>query len=129
MPLAPRVSALATAVAGEVRKLRNAASIAYASTLNTDAATAAVFTVVLTGDATLAAPTNATNGRRLLWALTASGAVRTVTLSTGAAGTFTVSQGVPAATIAVAVGKTAFLTAVYLSSTDRWHALAVDNGG
>ncbi|WP_372663575.1 hypothetical protein [Amycolatopsis kentuckyensis] len=94
-----------------------------AATITTDAATGRHFRATLAGDRTLAAPTNPTDAQRALWELTASGAQRTITLTTGSAGAFELTAGLSAAN-AIPSGKVAFLAAIYSASRARWTALA-----
>lgn len=102
-------------------------SLTYGATINTDVDLSNYFRVTLTGNATLAAPTNATDGQRVMWELTASGGPWTVTLATGATGAF--KFGTSITTLGpVAAGTTTFLGCVYRSTSQRWHVLAVSEG-
>jgi predicted secreted protein len=102
-------------------------SLTYGATTNTDASQGALFRVTLTGDTTLAAPSNPVDGQRAVWELTASGGARTVTLATGATGAFKFGTSITALA-AVASGTTTFLGALYRTSSARWHVLAISEG-
>jgi hypothetical protein len=102
-------------------------TLTYGATTNTDASLGALFRVTLTGDTTLAAPTNPVDGQRAIWELTASGANRTVTLATGSTGGF--KFGTTLTTLGVVTsGTTTFLGALYRTSSARWHVLAISEG-
>lgn len=94
-----------------------------AATVATDASLGRHFRVTLGADRTLGAPTNATDAQRVLWEITASGAQRTITLTTGSSGAFELTAGISAST-AIASGKTAFIAAIYSSSRARWSVLS-----
>lgn len=102
-------------------------TLTYGATTNTDASQGSLFRVTLTGDTTLAAPTNPVDGQRVVWELTASGGARTVTLATGAAGAFKFGTSITALGV-VASGTTTFLGALYRTSSTRWHVLAISEG-
>lgn len=112
------------------RKFLNEVASQVAPTTLTDAATIATdaslgkhFRVTMAADRTLGAPTNPTDAQRVLWELTASGAQRTITLTTGSSGAFELTAGISAST-AIASGKTAFILAIYSSSRARWSVLS-----
>jgi hypothetical protein len=98
-----------------------------AATIATDASLSTYFRVAVAGDRTLAAPTNPTDGQRVLWEITASGADRTLTLATGAAGAFKFSTSITSIPV-ITSGTTLFLGAVYRTASARWHVLAVSAG-
>jgi hypothetical protein len=102
-------------------------SLTYGATTNTDASLGALFRVTLTGDTTLAAPTNPVDGQRAVWELTASGGARTVTLATGSSGAFKFGTSITTLA-AVASGTSTFLGALYRTSSARWHVLAISEG-
>lgn len=94
-----------------------------AATIATDASLGRHFRCTLGADRTLGVPTNATDAQRAMWELTASGAQRTITLTTGSTGAFELTAGISAAT-AIASGKTAFISAIYSSARARWTVLS-----
>jgi hypothetical protein len=94
-----------------------------AATIATDASLGRHFRVTLAADRTLGAPTNPTDAQRALWEITASGAQRTITLTTGSSGAFELTAGISAAT-AIASGKTAFIVAIYNSGRARWSVVS-----
>jgi hypothetical protein len=93
----------------------------------TDASLSDYFRVTIVGDRTLDAPTNPTDGQRVLWEITASGADRALTLATGSAGDFQYGTSIVSVPT-IASGTTTFLGAVYSSVSDRWHVLALNTG-
>ena len=93
------------------------------ATIATDAAAGKHFRVTVAGDRTLGVPTNATDGMRRIWEVTASAADRTLTLTTGSAGSFELTTNITSP-IVIANGKTLFLGAVYNASRNRWTVLA-----
>lgn len=93
------------------------------STIATDASAGKHFRVTVAGDRTLGAPTNATDGMRKIWEITASVADRTITLATGTAGSFELTTNITSP-ITITSGKAHFIGAVYNASRDRWTVLA-----
>lgn len=102
-------------------------TLTYGATTNTDASQGSLFRVTLTGDTTLAAPSNPVDGQRVLWELNASGGARTVTLATGSTGSFKFGTSITALGV-VASGTATFLGALYRTSSARWHVLAISEG-
>jgi hypothetical protein len=109
-----RVTALESA---GIVTLTDGASIA------TDASAGKQFRVSVAGDRTLAAPTNAADGMRRIWEITASSADRSLTLATGTSGSFELTNGITSPII-ITNGKTLFLGAIYSSSRSRWSVIA-----
>lgn len=97
-----------------------------ASTINTDASRGTHFKVTLAGNRTLAAPTNPTDGQRVVWEIVASGGARTLTLATGAGG-FAFGSDITG-TSATASGTTDFLGAIYSAAANRWRVVAYAKG-
>jgi hypothetical protein len=93
------------------------------ATISTDAAAGKHFRVSIAGDRTLAAPTNATDGARRIWEVTASSANRNLTLATGTSGSFELTTNITSP-ITITNGKTLFLGAIYNSTRARWTVLA-----
>lgn len=134
MSLASQISDLATRVATEFKAVRaalitgpSAVGLTDATTVATNAQLGNVFRVTIAGNRTLGAPTNATDGQRLLWAVTASGADRTLTLATGSAGTFKFGSDITSVPV-IASGTTMYIGAIYSSAAQRWHVIAVGSG-
>jgi hypothetical protein len=94
-----------------------------AATIATDASAGKHFRVSIGADRTLGVPTNPTDGMRRIWEVTASGADRSLTLSTGTAGSFELTTNITSP-IVITNGKTQFLGAVYNSTRNRWTVLA-----
>jgi hypothetical protein len=94
-----------------------------AATIATDASAGKHFRVTVAGDRTLGAPTNATDGTRRIWEITASAADRSLTLATGTSGSFELTTGITSP-ITITNGKTLFLGAIYNASRSRWTVIA-----
>lgn len=101
-------------------------SLTDGATIATDAALGTHFRVAMSGDRTFSVPTNAVDGQRILYELTASSADRTPTFTTGsngfAFGTDITSVGV------IASGTTCYVGFIYNSAAARWRCLAVAKG-
>lgn len=96
------------------------------ATVNTDAALSRTFRLTAAGNRTLAAPTNAVDGRMVTWEITASGADRTLALATGTGG-FTFGSDIAGLTATVS-SKTDYIGAKYNSTAQRWHVIAYVKG-
>lgn len=97
-----------------------------AATIATNASQGVHFILgAMAGDRTLGVPTLPTAGQRALWEITASAAQRILTLTTGSAGSFELTNAVPSATITIPSGKTAVIGAMYSLARSRWTGLAV----
>lgn len=119
-------TATTAALDGRVAALESPAivSLADAATIATNAAVGKHFRVAIAGDRTLGVPTNAVDGMHRIWEITASGASRNITLTTGSAGSFELTTGITSP-IAIASGKTLFLGAIYSTPRVRWTILAM----
>ncbi len=93
-------------------------TLTYAATVTTDVSTGSYFRVTLTGNLTLANPTNPTDGQTVTWALIqdATGS-RTLTLDTA----FALGTTIASTTLTTTASKRDFLTAVYNSATTKWY--------
>lgn len=96
------------------------------SAIPTDATAANLFRVTIAGNRTLAAPTNPTDGQRIVWEVTASGGARTLSLATGAGG-FVFGSDISALT-SIASGTTDVIAAIYNASINRWRLVACTKG-
>lgn len=97
------------------------------ATIATDASLSNYFRVTIAGNRTLGIPTNPTDGQKALWEITASGAARTISPTTGSTGSF--KFGSDFSTIpTIASGTTTFIGAIYRTSSARWHILSVAQG-
>lgn len=94
-----------------------------AATIATDAAAGKHFRVTITADRTLGVPTNPADGMHRIWEITASGANRNLTLTTGSAGSFELTTNITSP-ITILSGKTHFIGAIYNASRNRWTVLA-----
>jgi hypothetical protein len=84
------------------------------------------FTLTATGNRTLAAPTNATNNQIWILKHKASGADRTLSLTTGAGG-FSFGTDIAALT-ATTSGLTDYITFQYNSTSNRHHVIGYSKG-
>ncbi|HSX00496.1 MAG TPA: hypothetical protein VLH38_05665 [Patescibacteria group bacterium] len=99
------------------------AALTDAATISTDASSGKHFRVTVAGDRTLGTPTNATDGMHRIWEITASSADRTLTLTTGASGSFELTVGI-ASPVIISNTKTLFLGAIFNSTRNRWTVIA-----
>lgn len=97
-------------------------SLTYAATLNTDAAAGDIFDVTLTGNATLANPTNPVDGKTIRWRIQqdATGS-RTVTLGNKFVIPSSATSPLPFSTAANAMD---ILAATYHAGRDKWDVVA-----
>lgn len=111
----------------------SAASFSPAVTTLTDGATPAldastgnVFKLTAAGNRTIAIPTNATTGQKIVIAHTASAADRTLALNTGASG-FRFGTDITALT-ATTSGKTDYIGCIWNSTDSKWDVVAYVKG-
>lgn len=112
-------SSFAAAAAPKVVALTDAA------TITVDASLGNHYVVTLGGNRTLGAPTNPTNGQRILFEVIQD-STGARTLSFNAAYAF--STGVPTPTLTTTANKRDFIGFVYNSTTALWYCLAFVNG-
>jgi len=91
-----------------------------------DASLGDVFTLSAAGDRTIAVPTNATNGQRIIIRHLASGGARTLALNSGAGG-FRFGSDITALT-ATASGKIDYIGAIYNGTDSKWDVVSVVKG-
>ena len=97
-------------------------ALTYAATLNTNAAAGDIFDVTLTGNATLANPTNPVSGKTLRWRITQDGTgSRTVTLGNKFVIPTSATSPLPFST---AANKMDVLAATYHAGRDKWDVIA-----
>ena len=101
--------------------------LTYGATVSTDVSRGNHFRLLMTGNATLAAPSNPTDGQRCVWEVTASGGARTLSLTTGSAGAFAFGATITALS-ATTSGLTDILEAVYNAGAARWRVVAYNKG-
>jgi hypothetical protein len=94
-----------------------------------DAGTRApVYRLAAAGDRTISAPTNPTDGQKIVIQHVASGgANRTLSLTTGATGAFRFGADITALT-ATTSGKTDYIGCIYNGTDSRWDVVAVTKG-
>jgi hypothetical protein len=109
-------------------EVKASTSLAYAATRSIDASTAPRQVIALSGNMTVSAPTNPTDGQDMRLEFVASGTGPwTVTLATGAAGAFQFGTDLTALPT-VATGKTLYVLVTYNSAAARWRVLSAVNG-
>jgi hypothetical protein len=97
-------------------------SSSYSSTINTDAGAGDIFDITLTGNTTLANPTNPVNGKTLRWRITQdSTGSRTVTLGNKFNIPSSATSPLPFST---AANKMDTLAATYHAGRDKWDIVA-----
>lgn len=100
-------------------------ALADAATIATDASLGNIFTVTLGGNRTMGAPTNPTNGQKIIYRLKQDGTgTRTMTWNA----VFRFSTDVPVPTLTTTINKTDYVGFVYNSTDTKWDALAVSKG-
>lgn len=97
------------------------------ATVALDAAMGRVHKLVALGNRTISVPLNPTEGQPLVIEHTASGAARTLTLTTGSAGAFAFGSGITGLT-ATTSGATDYIGCVYDSTAARWRVVAYEKG-
>lgn len=97
-------------------------ALTYAATLNTDASSGDIFDVTLTGNATLANPTNPVDGQTIRWRIRQDGTGnRTVTLGNEFVIPSSATSPLPFST---AANKMDVLAATYHAGRDKWDVVA-----
>jgi lysophospholipase L1-like esterase len=124
----PVSTAQATAI-----RTKSITTITYAATITPNAASGNIQRVTLTGNTTVAVPTNPVDGQQIMFEFFASGADRTVTLTTGTTGSF--KFGTTITTLPVVTSATTLRVGVIYRSAPggtaanaRWDVLAVAGG-
>ena len=101
---------------------RGVVALTYAATLNTNASAGGIFDVTLTGNATLANPTNPTDGKTLRWRIRQDGTgSRAVTLGNKFVSPSSATTPLPFST---AANKMDVLAATYHAGRDKWDIVA-----
>jgi hypothetical protein len=109
-------------VSASVIRNPHVVSLSYAATLNTDANAGDIFDVTLTGNATLANPTNPVDGKTLRWRITQdSTGEHEVTLGNKFVIPSSATSPLPFSTEG---NLTDILAATYHASRDKWDVVA-----
>lgn len=98
-----------------------------ATGIDTDASLSNYFRVTIANNRTLNAPTNPTDGQRVIWEITASGANRNISPAIGASGAFKFGSDFTVIPVIV-INTTTFIGAIYRSSSARWHIISIGSG-
>jgi len=91
-----------------------------------DASLGNFFTLAAAGDRTIAVPSNAVNGQKIVIRHLASGGARTLALNTGAGG-FAYGSDITALTQTVS-GKYDYIGCIYNSTSTFWHVVSYTKG-
>lgn len=91
-----------------------------------DASLGNIFVLVAAGDRTIAVPTNATSGQKIVIRHNASGGARTLALNTGANG-FRFGSDITALTQTVSA-KTDYIGCIWNSTDSKWDVVAYTKG-
>jgi hypothetical protein len=97
------------------------------ATVALDSSAAKVFTLSAAGNRTISAPTNPVDGRGIIILHTASGADRTLSLTTGSSGAFAFGSDITALT-ATTSGKTDVIGCLYSAVLARWLVVSYVKG-
>jgi len=106
--------------------LQKVSALSDGATPALNASLANVFTLSAAGDRTIAVPSNAVSGQKIVIAHTASGGARTLSLNTGAGG-FRFGSDISALT-QTASGKTDYVGCIYNGTDSFWDIIAVVKG-
>lgn len=118
----PAGSPVTKKVSASVLRNPHVVALTYAATLNTDASVGDIFDVTLTGNATLANPTNPTDGKTIRWRIRQDGTGnRTVTLGNKFVIPSSATSPLPFSTAANAMDV---LAATYHAGRDKWDVVA-----
>jgi len=116
------VNTLATAI----NYKRGVSALSDGATPALDASLGDVFTLSAEGNRTIAVPTNAVSGQKIIIRHYANGAARTLALNTGAGG-FRFGTDITALT-ETASGKTDYIGCIYNSADTKWDVVAYIKG-
>jgi hypothetical protein len=116
------------AVSMSRRATTGIATLTDGATISLDASLGNHFRVTLGGNRTLAAPTNPTDGQRIMIEVIQDGTGgRTLALTTGTNG-FAFGTDITGITLSTAIGARDFIGAVYNSTAQRWYVIAFVKG-
>ena len=104
-----------------------AVTLTDTATVPLDASIGKLFRLTATGNRTIDIPTNPSTGRGIIIAHTASGADRTLTLTTGSSGAFQFGTDITALT-ATTSGTTDYIGCIYNATNSRWHVISYVKG-
>ena len=122
------VLGVATGTSVTVTKVLNSgvSALADGATPALDASLGNTFTLTAAGNRTIAVPTNAVDGQKIVIVHTASGAARTLALNTGAGG-FRFGTDITALT-ETASGKIDYIGAIYNGTASFWDVVSYSKG-
>ncbi len=96
-------------------------SLTDGATINLDASLGTHFRVTLGGNRTLAAPSNPTDGQRIVLEIIQDGTgSRTLTLTTGSSGAFLYGTDITGITLTTTASKRDLIGCIYSGSASRW---------
>lgn len=109
----------------QLNKLNNVVALSDAATIATDASLGSTFTVTLGGNRTLGAPTNPTNGQRVLWRFKQDGVgSRTIAFDS----IFRIPLSLDGITLSTSAGTIDYIGAIYNGDDTKWDILAFVRG-
>lgn len=115
------------AITSQVLQTNTVVALSDGATPALDASLGNTFTLSAAGDRTIAIPTNAVDGQKIVIRHYASGGARTLALNTGAGG-FGFTTDITALTQTVS-GKYDYIGCIYCSTTSLWHVVSYTKGG
>lgn len=127
---APTASPTFTGTVTAARVVASPVTVTYAATTTIDASLGNHFRITLTGNVTLAIPTNPIDGQHIIIELIqdATGG-RTLTLATTGTGCFNVTTAITGAiALTTAAGTRSYLGATYRTAGAKWDVLAFATG-
>jgi hypothetical protein len=118
----PAGSPVTKKVSASVLRNPHVTTLTYAATVTTDASAGDIFDLTLTGNVTLANPTNPVDGKTLRWRIRQDGTgSRTVTLGNKFVIPSSATSPLPFST---AANKMDILAATYHAGRDKWDIIA-----
>jgi hypothetical protein len=99
-----------------------------AATIATDIALGNEFRVTLEGNRTLGVPTNALDGKRVIWRFKQDATGNRTLGLAGGAGGFRLGTDIPAIALSTAANKVDYMGAIYNETDDLWDILAFVKG-
>jgi hypothetical protein len=118
----PAGSPVTKKVSASVLRNPHVATLTYAATVTTDASAGDIFDLTLTGNVTLANPTNPVDGKTIRWRIRQDGTgSRTVTLGNKFVIPSSATSPLPFST---AANKMDILAATYHAGRDKWDIIA-----
>lgn len=123
------VASLNSSTKVPVAQIANANVLTDGATINLDASLGNLFRVTLGGNRTMAAPSNATDGQRIILEVIQDGTgSRTLTLTTGSSGAFAFGTDLTSITLTTTASARDLIGCVYSGSASRWLVTSIVKG-